>query len=127
MAQEGWTSAATKGSYSSEAKVAHEAGVSPSAMTKARFPDLVASIHQWNEQHTVTSSESRISEIEDRQNGGSLREQIDVLTVQRDDAISILNGADARILELTLECERLRGGEMPNQVASIRCKREGAV
>lgn len=116
-----------KGTIPSEANVGREAGVSPSAMTKARFPDLVASIHRWNEQHAVTSSESRISEIEGRQNSGSLLEQINSLTVQRDDAISILNSTDDRILELTLERERLRGGEMPNQVASIRCKREGAV
>lgn len=36
-----------------------------------------------------------------------------MLTAQRDDAISLLNNADARILQLTLECERLRGVGCP--------------
>jgi hypothetical protein len=114
-----------KGTTPYEANVAREAGVSPSALKKARFPTLVAAIQQWNDEHGAPStSRSNISGIEGRQRSRSLREQIESLTAQRDAAISLLTSADARILELTLECARLRAAEEDTKVVPIHRNRE---
>jgi len=109
-----------KGTRPYEANVAREAGVSPSALKKARFPTLVASIQQWIEEHAAPpTSKDSVSGIEGRQRSRSLRQQIEALTAQRDAAISLLTSADARILELTRECERLRPAEANATVVPI--------
>ncbi|AAM38771.1 hypothetical protein QT562_08150 [Xanthomonas citri pv. citri] len=114
-----------KGSVPLEANVAREAGVSPSALKKQRFPSLVAEIQQWNKEREIdTSLRPRVSEIEGRQMSRSLREKIKALTSQRDAALSLLVSADSRILALTLECERLRAVENSSPVASFNDKRK---
>lgn len=114
-----------KGSVPHEANVAREAGVSPSALKKHRFPSLVAEIQQWNKEHGIDKSlKPRASEIEGRQTSRSLREKIRSLTNQRDAALSLLVSADTRILALTLECERLRAVENSSSVVSFTDRRK---
>ncbi len=114
-----------KGTFPHQANVAREAGVSPSALRKKRFPVLVAAIQQWSAEHgEQAASKPRVSAIEGRQKARSLREQIATLAAQRDTAVSLLTSADARILELTMECERLRAVENSSSVVSINAYRQ---
>jgi hypothetical protein len=89
--------------------VAREAGLDPSALKKSRFPTLVVDIQRWAEEH---SSDEPISPrqmlLAQRSRARDLRSRIEALEAQRDDALSLLVQAEARIVDLTLENEQLR-------------------
>ncbi|MEC4338616.1 hypothetical protein VPH13_07785 [Stenotrophomonas pavanii] len=92
----------------SQANVAREAGVTPSALRKSRFPQVVSMIQQWIDANELPDRPAAGSTILQRQKARSLRRRIEDLTKQRDMMAKLLLEADAQVLHLTLECERLR-------------------
>lgn len=106
----GKTEILPKGTIVSQNNVAKEAGVDPSALRRTRFPALVAEIQEWIEQNkqVIAEKSPRQMLLAQRSRSRNLRERIDSLTMQRDMALSKLVDAQARIVELTLENDRLR-------------------
>lgn len=92
----------------SQASVAREAGVTPSALRKSRFPRVVTMIQQWIDANELPERPTTGSTLLQRQKARSLRRRIEDLTQQRDKMATLLLEADAQVLQLTLECERLR-------------------
>ncbi|NIJ69298.1 hypothetical protein [Xanthomonas sp. 60] len=92
----------------SQANVAREAGVTPSALRKSRFPQVVAMIQQWIDAHQLQDRPTTGSRLLQRQKARSHRQRIEDLTQQRDEMARLLVAADAQIVQLTLECDRLR-------------------
>lgn len=94
-----------------QANIAREAGCDPSALKKMRYPILVAEIQEYlNVQQkvlikNVTSKSSRSSIPL------GLMEKVELLTRQRDHALSLLLEADNKILELSKEISDLRRGK----------------
>ena len=110
-----------KGTRVSQNNVAKEAGLDPSALKKARFPALVAEFQRWiDEQGEGPPPSDRQTEIEGRQRARGLRQQLEALKLQRNSALGMLVEADARILELTIENDRLRTLNIPSVVSEIR-------
>ncbi|RDL42577.1 hypothetical protein DN730_18945 [Marinomonas piezotolerans] len=99
-----------KGTLLSQNNVAKEAGVDPSALRRARFPELVAEIQEWIEAHKdeKATKSPRQMMLAQRSRNRDLKEKYKSLEEQRDKALSQLLDAQARILELTLENQRLR-------------------
>lgn len=96
------------GTTASQANVAREAGVIPSALRKSRFPRVVTMIQQWIDANKLPDRPTTGSTLLQRQKSRSLRRRIEDLTQQRDKMAALLLEADAQVLQLTLECERLR-------------------
>lgn len=111
-----------KGTRVSQNNVAKEAGCDASALKKARFPDLVAEIQRWIDEHSGSSANasSRQNVLAQRNRNRDLRERITALELQRDKAMGLLAEADARILELTIENTRLQSHAPPATVTPIR-------
>lgn len=107
-----------KGTLLSQNNVAKEAGVDPSALRRARFPELVAEIQKWIEAHKeeVVQKSSRQMMLAQRSRNRDLREKNKSLVEQRDKALGQLLDANSRILELTLENQRLRAQLPTNNV-----------
>lgn len=100
-----------KGTPLSQNNVAKEAGVDPSALRRVRFPELVADIQAWIEAHKDEISlrkSPRQMMLAQRSRNRSLQEKSKALEEQRDKALGQLLDAQARILELTLENQRIR-------------------
>jgi hypothetical protein len=99
-----------KGTKLSQNNVAKEAGVDPSALRRSRFPLLVEEIQAWLEEHKEQQLQTspRQMMLAQRTRNRNMRERLDALERQRDDALSRLVDAHARIVELTLENQRLR-------------------
>jgi len=99
-----------KGIPLSQNNVAKEAGVDPSALRRARFPELVEDIQAWIKTHkadTVQKSPRQMM-LTQRSRNRDLREKVKALLVQRDKALSRLLDAQSRILDLAMENQRLR-------------------
>lgn len=99
-----------KGTPVSQNNVAKEAGVDPSALRSARYPELTESIKQW-----VDDNKDKPSQISQRQRtlaqrarSRDLKERIKDLKEQRDNALSRLVEAQRQIVELTSENESLK-------------------
>lgn len=99
-----------KGTPVSQNNVAKEAGVDPSALRSARYPELTESIKQW-----VDDNKDKPSQISQRQRtlaqrarSRELKERIKDLKEQRDNALSRLVEAQRQIVELTSENESLK-------------------
>lgn len=99
-----------KGTLLSQNNVAKEAGVDPSALRRVRFPELVADIQAWIEAHKdeATTKSPRQMMLAQRSRNRDLKEKVEALEEQRDKALGQLLDAQARILDLTLENQRLR-------------------
>jgi len=99
-----------KGTPLSQNNVAKEAGVDPSALRRARFPELVSEIQEWIVVHKdeKTTKTPRQMMLAQRSRNRDLKEKYKSLEEQRDQALSQLLDAQACILELTLENQRLR-------------------
>lgn len=96
------------GSAVSQNNVAKEAGRDPSALRKARYPELVREIQSWLSS-SDPPSRSHTSALEAaRANTRRVRSSKEVLKVQFDSLASELLAAHALILELTQENGRLR-------------------
>lgn len=110
-----------RGTKLSQNNVAKEAGVDPSALRKSRFPLLVAEIQRWLEEHPgdqPSASKKRIAQ-DRRAKGADLHQRMELLRSQRDHALSRLVEAEAKILELVVEVERLRSFEPPSNVQQM--------
>lgn len=99
-----------RGAKVSQNNVAKEAGTVPSALRASRLPELVAEIRAWVEAHKGEAplQSSRQKMAAQRNRNRELRERIKELEAQRDDALNKLVLAEARILELFVENERLQ-------------------
>ncbi|MEH6501799.1 MULTISPECIES: hypothetical protein [Pseudomonadaceae] len=107
-----------KGSAVTQNNVAREAGVDPSALKKSRFPALVESIQNW-----VSDNNQRMqSGQSQRGKNRGLRERLASMKEQRDRALNLLANADALILELLRENERLQAGRPPSNVSPLNAK-----
>lgn len=111
-----------KGAKVTQNNVAKEAGVDPSALKKKRFPILVAEIQSWiaeqaSVQDSGTVDRSRLGVRSARR---GLRERLTAAEAQRDKALSLLVDAEARVLELHIENERLRSYLPPSNVTPLR-------
>lgn len=99
-----------KGTQLSQNNVAKEAGVDPSALRRARFPELVSDIQSWIDCHKdeAPQKSSRQMMLAQRSRNRDLMEKVKALEEQRDKALGQLLDAQSRILELTLENQRLQ-------------------
>jgi hypothetical protein len=98
-----------QGTPVSQNNVAKETGNDPSALKKSRYPGLIQEIQHWiNEQNIEASPSTRQKTLVQRKRNRSLKETISELKSQRDNAASLLVEADAKILELTMENNRLQ-------------------
>lgn len=99
-----------KGSKVSQNNVAKEAGVDPSALRKSRFPTLIAEIQLWVSEYEAQAGPKlgRDTVLGRRSASRPLRQRLAVAEEQRDKAMSALVDAEARLLELYIEIERLK-------------------
>lgn len=99
-----------KGTPVSQNNVAKETGVNPSALRRARYPELVEKIQSWIEENEESSGQrsSRQMMLAKKSRNRDLKEQIRSLTEQRDKALSMLVESNREIVNLTLENERLK-------------------
>lgn len=99
----------SKGTPISQNNVAREAGLDPSALKKARFPELVAEIQQWIHANTnVNCTLIRKNTNSQRKKNRTLKQQIVDLKIQRDRVATLLVDADILILQLTNENMNLK-------------------
>ena len=98
-----------KGTKVSQNKVAKEAGVDPSALRKSRYPNLISEIQEWMDQNPQNANVSKKKNEKSRSIDkiSTLNNRIDVLTQERDDAVSKLLEAQLTILELSQRLEKL--------------------
>lgn len=110
-----------KGTPLSQNNVAKEAGVDPSALRRARFPELVADIQAWVESHKGEAPQKspRQMMLAQRSRNRDLKEKVKALEEQRDKALGQLLDAQSRILELTLENQRLQAQRPASNVHFI--------
>lgn len=81
--------------------VAKEAGVDPSALRSARYPELSAEIKKWARERPADGPISaRQATLAKRAENRKWRERVAGLTAQRDEALSRLVDAEAEIVEL---------------------------
>lgn len=99
-----------KGTPVSQNNVAKETGVNPSALRRARYPELVERIQSWIEENEESPGQrsSRQMMLAKRSRNRDLKERIHCLTEQRDNALSMLVESNREIVDLTLENERLK-------------------
>ena len=100
-----------KGAKVTQNNVAKEAQRDPTALKKARYPRLIREIQQWVEQHAgeAVPKSSPAALIEGtRKRNRALKVDIEALKAQRDLAFSRLIAAEAELLELAQENERLK-------------------
>jgi len=91
-----------KGTVISQNNVAKEAGCDPSALKKSRFPSLIADIQRYVTEHSGDLPLSPRQTLQaQRKRNRNLRDRIDEVSKQRDEVTSLLNEANAKILELT--------------------------
>lgn len=116
-----------KGTPLSQNNVAKEAGVDPSALRRARFPELVADIQagiEANKDETPQISPRQMM-LAQRSRNRDLQEKLKALEEQRDKALAHLLDAQSRILELTLENQRLRAQQPESNVYFISNPKKG--
>lgn len=113
----------SKGSKISQNNVAREAGLDPSSLKKARFPILVEEIQNWiNTISPDISTSSRQHLATQRRKSRSLRQQIDALKSQRDEALAMLVQADAHIVDLTMANQKLKANLPPSNLTLFPTK-----
>jgi len=99
-----------KGTPVSQNNVAKETGVNPSALRRARYPELVEKIQSWIEENEESPGQrsSRQMMLAKKLRNRDLKVRIRSLTEQRDKALSMLVESNREIVNLTLENERLK-------------------
>ena len=98
-----------KGTKVSQNNVAKEAGVDPSALRKSRYPNLISEIQEWMDQNPQNANVSKKKNEKSRSIDkiSTLNNRIEVLTQERDDAVSKLLEAQLTIIELSLQLEKI--------------------
>ena len=111
-----------KGTSVSQNNVAREAGCDPSALRKSRYPKLIAEIKDWSTKNA--SADRNPSErqrlIKQRSRNRSLAERLSDAKKTSDLTLSMLVEADAKILELCMELDRLRAQLPKGNVKSLK-------
>lgn len=99
-----------KGTKVSQNNVAREAGVDPSALRRSRFPTLVADIQEWVEAHHGSdehrSPRQRI--LAAKSATKDVRKRLEELKQRNDVAVARIILLEERLVELTIENERLK-------------------
>lgn len=110
-----------KGAKVSQNNVAREAGVDPTALRKARFPELVEEIQTWIAKHGVSTAETydRRASLASRASTRGLRQQLADTCAQRDEAMSKLVDAESNLLALMQENQRLQALLPQSSVTAI--------
>ena len=98
-----------KGTKVSQNNVAKEAGVDPSALRKSRYPNLISEIQEWMDQNPQNANVSKKKNEKSRSIDkiSTLNNRIEVLTQERDDAVSELLEAQLTILEISQRLVKL--------------------
>ncbi|MBA6100317.1 MULTISPECIES: hypothetical protein [Pseudomonas] len=110
-----------KGSPLTQNNVAREAGCDPSALRKSRYPALIEEIQRWlAESGPVPEGSQTREKAKQRARNRSLRDEIKLLKAERDSATSLLLEADARILELFIENQRLKSMQPKSNVLPMK-------
>jgi chromosome segregation ATPase len=88
--------------------VAREASCDPSALKKARFPELVREIQAYVELHNAEDQSAARKAKKQKAAKRSLEERLEDALRQRDQVQSVLASANVRIVELTDEVRSLQ-------------------
>lgn len=86
--------------------VAKEAGVDPSALRKSRYPELIDEIQAWLESHPSEEKKQTYEKKTYLAQIAELKQRIEEITIQRNDAQSKLSAAQSKILELNARLEK---------------------
>ncbi|MEJ6818050.1 hypothetical protein PseuLF5_13695 [Pseudomonas sp. LF-5] len=112
-----------KGSSVSQNNIAREAGCDPSALRKQRYPALIAEIQVWIEGQGNGVKHSKNQRLnKQRLRNRTLAERLKDTKQTCAIALSMLADADAKILELTMEIERLQTRTLPDNVKPFKSK-----
>jgi len=107
-----------KGSIVSQNNVAREAGCDPSALKKNRYPELIAEIQIYSQENTSYPPISKKqSNAKRRQQNRDLRDDLALIKIERDEALSLLVEADNKIFDLTMENQRLKA-QLPRSIVT---------
>lgn len=99
-----------KGTPVTQNNIAREAGCDPSALRKSRYPQLIREIQEWVLRNSEVNPEVSAQQTVRAQKGKnrSLRARLEDQKMSLDHALALLIEADAKILELAMDVERLR-------------------
>lgn len=111
-----------KGTKVSQNNVAREAGVDPSALKRSRFPALVAEIQQWVEAHGGDDAHKspRQRVLAARAANRDVRKRFEEFKRRHDLAVARVLLLEERLVELTIENERLKALLPTSNVTPIR-------
>ncbi|MDG9873771.1 hypothetical protein N7592_11245 [Pseudomonas juntendi] len=117
----GQTSILPKGSLPSQNNVAREAGCDPTALRKSRYPELIAEIKAWNLQKQAGAAIDPLAQDKKTHKAKhkNLTSKIADLKKTNALALAMLVDADAKILELSLEINRLRAMLPPSNITRL--------
>lgn len=114
-----------KGTRVTQNNVAREAGKDPSAFKKARYPTLIAEIQEHIASSAKAPTASRADVVRERwKRNRDLKEQLQDAVLERDHAMSLLVGADCKIIELYQRISDLEARLPPSQVRVLSTVRE---
>lgn len=89
--------------------VAREAGLDPTALKKARFPDLVMEIQAWVSEAQAALPKAQTKKKQQSRNVRRSSKQLIIdLKAQRDIVSSLLGDIDIELIRLNLEVNRLQ-------------------
>ena len=112
-----------KGALVSQNNIAREAGCDPSALRKQRYPKLIDEIQGWIQAHGGGVQISHTQRIKkQRQKNRTLAERLADAHQTCAIALSLLVDADAKILELTMEVERLQSMNPQSNIRAFKPK-----
>lgn len=96
-----------KNSKISQNNVAKEAGVDPSALRKSRYPNLIDEIQQWIDAHPQQNNVKKIKSKDNADQISVLKDKINLLIQQRDDAVSKLLEAQLKLVEMANDLKKI--------------------
>lgn len=116
-----------KGAKVTQNNVAKEAGTIPSALRRSRFPDLIAEIQEWIDEHRGDASQQseRQKRLQRRDQLRVLKDRISNLQTQRDEALSKLVAAEGQIIDLMAENQKLKVEPGSSNVVSFQTRVDG--
>lgn len=104
--------------------VAREAGKLPSGFKKDRYPLLIDEIQKYVANlPSLSTTSKRQAQLKKRQKNRGLRELLNDVKKERDLALSLLVGADMKVLELYQRVADLEAQLPPSNVRSISARR----
>ena len=111
-----------KGSKVTQNNVAREAGVDPSALRRSRFPALVADIQRWVEAHHGSDEQQspRQRSLAAKAATRDVRKRLEEFKQRHDLAVARVILLEERLVELTLENERLKALQPATNVRRLR-------